>query len=186
MREILIRDEQLIRAILRDSDRAAADELVRRYYDQIYRYAYRQSRASADPKNAAQDLTQEIFISALRSLFTFNRKKASFRTWLYQVANSRIIDAHRRFHPMEVQIDQTDIFDDTDFTEELQNADLLQKIEGHIGALPSDVQRIFRLRLYGDMTFARVAQTVGVPEATVKTKFYRTVKQLKEAFRDEG
>ncbi|MFP3153415.1 RNA polymerase sigma factor [Lachnospiraceae bacterium ZAX-1] len=178
-------DEKLIRRILRDSDRVAADELVKRYYDEIYRYAYRQSKHSTDRKEEAQDLAQEIFISALRSLPTFNRRKASFRTWLYQVANSRIIDSHRRFCLFEVQIDETEIFDNTDFTQELQNTDLLQKIEGHISSLPSDVQRIFRLHLYGDMTFALIAKALALPEATVKTKFYRTIKQIKEVFRDE-
>lgn len=178
-------DEKLILRILRDNDRIAADELIKRYYDEIYRYAYRQSNHSADSKEEAQDLTQEIFISALRSLPTFNRRKASFRTWLYQVANSRVIDSHRRFSPSEVQIDETEIYDNTDFTLELQNTDLLQKIENHISSLPSGVQRIFRLHLYGDMTFAQIAKVVELPEATVKTKYYRTIKQIKEVFLDE-
>jgi len=175
-------DERLIRRIIRKGDRAAADELVGRYYDEIYRYTYRQSVSTDDPKNAAQDLTQEIFISALGSLSTFNPKKAGFRTWLYQVASSRIIDSRRKFRPDEVQIDETDIYIDTDMTINLQNRELLQKIEEHIETLPSEIQRIFRLHLYSDMTFARIAESMDLSESTVKTKFYRTIKKIREVF----
>jgi len=183
--EVLMHDERLIRRILRRSDRAAADELVGRYYDEIYCYAYRQSVSTSDPKNMAQDLTQEIFISALGSLSTFNPKKAGFRTWLYQVASSRIIDSRRKFRPDEVQIDETDIYIETDFTIDLQNLELLQKIEEHIETLPSEIQRIFRLHLYSDMTFARIAESMELPESTVKTKFYRTIKKIREVFGNE-
>lgn len=178
-------DEKLIRRVLCKNDRAAADELVRRYYDEIYRYAYRQSIGQDDSKNTAQDLTQEIFISAFQSLPTFNSKKAGFRTWLYQVANSRIIDSRRKFHPDEVQIDETDLFVPTDFTVDFQNRELLQKIDENINAQPSDIQRIFRLHFYGDMIFTQISEVTGLPESTVKSKFYRTIKKIKEAFHDE-
>jgi RNA polymerase sigma-70 factor (ECF subfamily) len=115
----VVSDETLIRRILRRQGslqaKAAADVLVERYYDEIYRYAYRQSLDSADPGNAALDITQEIFISALRSLSSFDPGKAGFRTWLYRVAISRIIDHKRRPHQNEVQIDATEIISESDF-----------------------------------------------------------------------
>lgn len=178
-------DEKLIRRVLQKSDRAAANELIGRYYDEIYRYAYRQSVGRADPKNTAQDLTQEIFISALHSLSAYKPQKAGFRTWLYQVANSRIIDFKRKFQPDEAQIDETDLYVELDFTANLHNRALLEKIEKNISAQPSDIQRIFRLHLYSDMTFGQISEIMDLPEATVKTKFYRTVKKIKEVFRDE-
>ena len=184
-REALMDDNKLIRRILRARDRAAADELVERYYDETFRYAYRQSRGSGDPAQTAMDLTQEIFILVLGSLATFNPKKAGFRTWLYRVANSRIIDTKRRFHPDEVQIDETEIFEQSDFTEELHNKELLTKIEAYVSSLPSDVQRVFRLHLYGGQTFEQIAADSGLAESTVKTKYYRTVKKIKVVFSDE-
>jgi RNA polymerase sigma-70 factor (ECF subfamily) len=170
---------------LSKGDRTAANALVERYYDEIYRYAYRQSESRTASMEQAEDLTQEIFISALRSLPTFDRGKASFRTWLYKIASSRIIDAHRKFRPFEVQIDETEIAGNTDIAEETQKRDLLQRIEEHISALPSETQRILRLHLYGDMTFAEIGKAMGLREATVKTKFYRAVQKIKEEFHGE-
>ncbi len=178
-------DEKLIRRIVAKCDKAAANTLVQRYYDEMFRYAYRQSVSAADPRESAQDLTQEIFIAALRSLPTYESKKASFRTWLYQVANSRIIDFRRKFHPYEVQIDDTELFAEAEFTEEMQNKALLEKITEHIDTLPSDIQRILRLHLFGEMTFAQIGKAMELQESTVKTKFYRAIHKIKELFRDE-
>ena len=175
-------DEKLIRRIVHKSDKAAADELIGRYYDEIYRYAYRQSVNMPDPKNTAQDLTQEIFISMLRSLHTFNSKKAGFRTWLYQVASSRIIDFRRKFRPDEVQIDNADLSSEQDFAVELQNQELINKIEGYISNLPSDVQRVFRLYLYGDMTFAQIAAAMDFPESTVNMMYKKRRTVLETAY----
>jgi RNA polymerase sigma-70 factor (ECF subfamily) len=178
-------DDKLIRLILHKQDRAAANTLVERYYDEIYRYAYRQSLNDSDPKNTAMDLTQEIFISMLRSLATFNPKKAAFRTWLYQVASSRIIDQKRKFAPNEIQIDEAVLFDETDFTNELANKELIEKIELHINRLPSDIQKILRLHLYAEMSFEEIARTMAISESTVKSKYYRTIKHIREVFQDE-
>lgn len=178
-------DEKLIRRVLQKSDRAAANELIGRYYDEIYRYAYRQTADKADPKSAAEDLTQEIFVSVIRSLYAYNPQKSSFRTWLYKVSNSRIIDAKRKFSPNEVQIDETDLYIDLDFSETLHNRVLLEKIEESIGEQSSDIQRIIRLHLYSDMTFKEISEIMDLPEATVKTKFYRAIKKIRKEFCDE-
>jgi RNA polymerase sigma-70 factor (ECF subfamily) len=179
-----MKDEKLIRRVLRH-ERDAAEKLIERYYDEIYRFAYRQSSSSNDPKSEAQDITQEIFISALGSLYSYDPKKASFRTWLYRVANSRIIDSRRKFRPDEVQIDEMELHTAIDFAIDFQNKALLKNIEDYISSKPSDIQRIFRLHLYSDITFTEIAEMVGVPESTVKTKFYRTIKKIKEVFEDE-
>jgi RNA polymerase sigma-70 factor (ECF subfamily) len=66
-------------------DRAAADTLIRRYYDEIYRYAFRQSGKQEE----ASDLTQDIFVSMLGAITSFDGKQARFRTWLYKIVTKR-------------------------------------------------------------------------------------------------
>lgn len=62
--EALEREKKLIREIQRRMSRTAADELIRSYYDEIYRFVYRQ----VGSKDDAMDLTQSIFIAMLRAL----------------------------------------------------------------------------------------------------------------------
>ena len=99
------RDTKLIRDILRRGSKTAADELIRTYYDEIYIYTFRQ----CSNKDEALDLTQNIFIAALGSLPSFDSKKASFRTWLYRIATNKVIDLRRRFVPVTVPIEDSDI-----------------------------------------------------------------------------
>lgn len=74
-------ERKWIRDIQRRGSRQAADQLVRAYYDEIYRFAVRQTGHKED----AMDLTQTIFLAVLRSLPAFDGRKASFRTWLYRL-----------------------------------------------------------------------------------------------------
>lgn len=82
------RDARLVRAIVRTGSRAKADTLVRAYYDEMLRFALRQITSAED----ARDVTQEIFVAALRGLPGFDPRRASFRTWLYRIASNKAID----------------------------------------------------------------------------------------------
>ena len=85
-------EQKWIRDIQRRGSRQAADKLVRAYYDEMYRFAYRQLGHKED----ALDLTQNIFLAVLRALPTFDGRKASFRTWLYRIAAHKAIDCRRK------------------------------------------------------------------------------------------
>ena len=63
-------DNQLIRRIKKKQDKKAADELIRRYYREIYAFTYRQT----GERELALDLTQEIFITVLQGIYAFDEK----------------------------------------------------------------------------------------------------------------
>ena len=90
-------EHKWIREIVRHGSRSASDALVRRYYDEVYAFIYRQVRDRED----ALDLTQESFVAALRGLPSYDRKKAGFRTWLFSIAAHKVIDARRRAGPLQ-------------------------------------------------------------------------------------
>ena len=81
-------EQKWIRAIQRRGSRRAAEELVDAYYDEIYRFACRQTGDRED----AMDLTQNIFLAVLRALSTYDRRRAGFRTWLYRIAANKAVD----------------------------------------------------------------------------------------------
>ena len=79
---------RLIKKIQRNGDRAAADELVRHYYDEIYGFVRKQV-SNAD---IALELTQEIFISMLKTIGLYDIKRgAGFRTWMYRIATNKVV-----------------------------------------------------------------------------------------------
>lgn len=85
---VVRRDARLVRAFVRTGSRTKADTLVRAYYDEMLRFVLRQITSTED----ARDVTQEIFVAALRGLPGFDPRRASFRTWLYRIASNKVID----------------------------------------------------------------------------------------------
>ena len=114
-------EQKWIRDIQRRGSRQAADKLVRTYYDEIYRFAYRQLGRKED----AMDLTQSIFLAVLRALPSFDGRKASFRTWLYRIAVNKTIDCRRKARWDSISLEQTEAPDERDFAARIQDRDLL-------------------------------------------------------------
>lgn len=173
-------EQRWIRRIQRRQSQKDADALVRKYYNEIYAYAYRQ----VGNRETALDLTQEIFISALRSLSAYDSARASFRTWLYRVATNKIIDYRRRTVPPAVPLDELQLPDEQDFAGQVERQSVLEAIERYVSGLPPDVQQVYRLRLYGEYTFPQIAAMLGQPEAAVKSRYYRLMQALRKEFRD--
>jgi len=177
-------EKRLIRRIRKNADKSAANALVEKYYDEILSFAYRQT----SDKQTAMDLTQDIFISVLRTISGYDKRKAGFRTWLYRVATNKIIDYHRSSSKIQnkiLDLDDVDIPDETDFTRRMEDNELASRIQAHVGTFDADTQRIFRLKIYGGYTFAEISQMTELAEATVKTKYYRMLKTIREEFGNE-
>jgi RNA polymerase sigma factor (sigma-70 family) len=180
----LYEEMRLIRRIQRTGSRAAADALIREYYDEIYIYVRKQT----EDKHTAMDLTQNIFISMLQSISHYDRKQAGFRTWLYRIATNKTIDylrsrtAERR---QVLDIEDIDIPDEAEFTRRIETRDLLLRLQDYLNSLAVDLQQIFRLKFFGGYTFMQIAALLSLPESTVKSKYYRLLKMLREEFKDE-
>lgn len=163
-----------------------ADLLVRFYYDEIYIFVARQT----NDKELAYDLTQEIFISMLHSIDSYKEERSSFRTWLYRIAINKIIDFRRKPTLETVILDEVDeeVIDGIgsfDYESNIAGTELLKKIESYVSRFQIDIQQIYRLHIYGEQTFQEIAVLTEMPEATVKTKYYRLMKQIRREFYNE-
>ena len=155
--------------------------MIRSYYDEIYRYVFRQLCGSAD----TYDLTQEIFISMLQSIKTYKKERASFRTWLYHIATNKIVDYRRQKVPQTIALDEVEAADETDFLRQIGQSELLSKIEAYVSCFPPNAQQIYRLHVYGDFTFEQISLSLNLPEGTVKSYYYRLQKKIRKEFYDE-
>ena len=179
-------EQRLIRKIQNSGDRAAADTLVRGYYDEIHRFM----RKQISDGDAALDLTQEVFISVLRSISRYDPKKgAGFRTWLYKIATDKTVDYFRSRNPRRVEIlpiDDVQPIDETDFTLRFEERDFSERVCDYVNTLPPDTQKIFRLHIFGGYTFMAIAQQMDMPEGSVKSKYYRLINLLRKEYADYG
>ncbi len=104
----ITQERKLIRKIKLFGSSKDADALVRLYYDEIYYFVAKQ----ISDRDQACDLTQEIFISMLHSISSYQEKLASFRTWLYRIATNKIIDFRRKTVPQTISLEDMTQTDD--------------------------------------------------------------------------
>lgn len=174
-------EQKWIRRIKFFGSKKDAEQLVRSYYDEIYVFVLKQ----VDDKEISLDLTQDIFISMLQSISTYKKELASFRTWLYRIATNKVIDYRKKQSSFMVDIEEIEIAESLDYVETWMQGELLKKIEKFVCSYPMLIQEIFRLHIYGEYTFAEIAKIADIPEATVKTKYYRLMKEIRKEFMDE-
>jgi RNA polymerase sigma-70 factor (ECF subfamily) len=177
---------RLIRRIQRTGSREAADTLVRAYYDEIHAYLRKQV---AQPETA-KDLTQEVFISMLKTIHTFDPRRAGFRTWLYRIATNKAIDHYRSraYHTQQLTLplDEIDPASGQDFTLRFADEDFARRVCIFVGGLPAATQQVFRLHIFAGHTFAHIAQDLDCPESSIKTTYYRLLNLLRKEFGHDG
>ncbi|WP_054705966.1 RNA polymerase sigma factor [Bacillus sp. JCM 19041] len=174
----MAREQKLIKQIVNRGKNAAANELVSLYYAQILHYV----RKQVNDEEEALDLTQEIFVHMLQSLSSYDAKKASFKTWLYRIATYKVVDYFRSKVYKHTKLTDRLDFDmrqESDFTEEWVDIEEAREILILLNSYSGELQQILRLKVFGDETFHTIAKMLSLPESTVKTKYYSTLRKLK-------
>lgn len=172
-----VKEKRLIKKTLK-GDRKSANELIKHYYKEIYAFAYRQTSSM----ETAMDITQEIFISVLNTLHTFDSKKASFRTWLYAVASNKIYDYYRSkkiiFEPFDVS--EFEITDESDFTQVVETQEIAKEAMQILMGQDKELELIVCLKIFSSLTFREIGQAMLMNENTVKTKYYSALSFLRK------
>jgi RNA polymerase sigma-70 factor (ECF subfamily) len=175
-------DEELVaRSIGGDSD--SFNELIHRWERPIYALAYRQLRREED----ARDVCQETFLRAYRALPGF-RGQAKFSSWLYRIALNLCRDWMRRERrtpvvPAPGDVDLMDLAAARGPSESIEDRiaqnDLVRKVERAMALLPEDQRTAIVLKEYEGLTFQEIADVVGCPLSTVKTRLYQGLTVLR-------
>jgi len=181
-----ISDEQLVMRAKR-GDMDAFGELVERYEQKIFNLAY---RMMGDPEDGA-DMAQEAFLRAFKALRGF-RGDASFSTWLYRVASNVCLDElRRRGRRGEVSLDNPVATEQGQLRREVRDtaagpAELVERREAEaavhraIGLLPDDYRAVVLLRDIEGLSYSDLAQVLGWPMGTVKSRLNRARARLRE------
>ena len=175
-------DEELVaRSISGDAD--SFNELVLRWERPIYALAYRTIGREED----ARDVCQETFLRAFRALPGF-RGQAKFSSWLYRIALNLCRDWVRRERrtPVVQPPEDVDLMEmaaaaePSESIEELvSRKDLARLVERAMELLPEEQRTAIVLKEYHGLTFQEIADVVGCPLSTVKTRLYQGLTVLR-------
>ncbi|MEU9302023.1 sigma-70 family RNA polymerase sigma factor [Streptomyces sp. NPDC048269] len=165
-------DEAVTRLALaaRDGDPAKADRFVRALHRDVWRYV---AYLSADTQ-AADDLTQDVFLRALAGLHRFEGR-SSARTWLLSIARRTVVDSLRHAaarprlsdrHDWQTAAEQTQPYGVPGFEDGIALAELLE-------AIPSERREAFVLTQLLGLPYAEAATAIGCPIGTVRSRVAR-------------
>ena len=179
-----IRDLQAVRAVL-EGRSSVFRELVHRYTNQIYSLAYRMTGSDED----AEEAVQEVFTRAYKKLNTFDPSKRFF-TWLYTIALNYLRSlgrsTKRQQRRNELSFDESvDHTGGPSWTSAPERRAMRKEasrlIDRALEELKGEYRTVFVLRHMEGMEVKEVAESLGIPENTVKTKDRRAKRQMKEA-----
>jgi len=164
----------------------AFDLLVLKYQHRIMkvlsRYMYDQ--------HEVQDLAQEAFIKAYRALPNF-RGDSAFYTWLYRICMNLSINSLKRHKrvmtesrfkeeakPLEREAGGEDP------SSSLARREMEQKIEKAIDSLSPKYKAVFVLRIYDEMSYEQIAESLNISVGTVMSRLYRAREKMQEMLKE--
>jgi len=183
-------DAALVRRVAA-KDRSAFESLMRRYNRRLFRLA----RATLRNPTEAEDALQEAYVRAYRSIGEF-RGESSLLTWLSRLVINECLERLRRsarrqnIIPMVSSNTDVDLnamrADDTVSPEySLARSQLRGMLEHKLDQLPESFRLVFICRSVEEMSVEETAQTLGIPEATVRSRHFRAKSLLRESLAQE-
>ncbi len=165
-------------------DAAAWEEIVQRYHRRIYNVCYR----FAGDADAAQDLTQDVFIKMYRTLKTYDVGKGAFMTWVTTITRNLLVDhfrktkgdrltdsmdsalsEHEDAQPLSEQIADHSLPPDA----HVQHREARELVHQALQKLSPELREAVILRDLQDMDYREIAAALRVPEGTVKSRINR-------------
>jgi RNA polymerase sigma-70 factor, ECF subfamily len=174
-------DEELM--VLVDAKDPAAFEV---FYDRHGGAGYSLAHRIVGDRAAAEDVTQEAFLSIWRSTARYDPARGSVRSWMLGVVRNRAIDALRRASGPAPKLD----LDDETLLEgrpaeeltdsEVIRRDVAERVRGALGALPREQSQVIALAYFGGFTHSEIASMLGAPLGTIKGRMRLGLEKLRD------
>jgi len=161
----------------RAGDGTAWEDIVTQYSRRIFNLAFRFTSSV----EAAEDLTQEVFIRIYKTLEQYDPKQGDLSNWLMRLARNLIIDdyRHRQRNPQNTMADDVEDHSyhlrsvGTSAHKEMERRELAAQVQEGIDKLPSDLRTCVILRDIEEMTYQEIVDVLNIPEGTVKSRINR-------------
>lgn len=154
------------------------EELYRTYYRQVVNYL----NAKIGNYHDAEDLASNIFEYCCRQLPTFDPAKASLKTWLYVIVNSRYknyLRDHRAFENVEDYMDFT-ASDDAPLEQAMEAEEERQWLAKALEQLPERQKQIIVLKYFTSLSSEQIAQRLKMTQSNVRVQLFRAMKRLQD------
>ena len=165
-------------------DRAAFDELYRRYSPSAYGLAYRLTGQQI----LAQDVVHDAFLALWRAPEAFDPTRGAFRTFFLSLAHHRAVDTVRREERLRKRGERAANLEPSvseDVAEAVVDEAFLgirrKEVREALGILPPEQRQVLEMAYFQGLTQVVIAEQLGIPVGTVKTRTLAAMRKLRRA-----
>ena len=170
-------DEQLMAQAAAGSD-TAVEELYRRYARRLKGFFFMQLGGNEE---VAADATHDVFLRAYEARSRY-REGSNVSTWLFTIAYN-ICKNHYRSNAYEAELLASldaEPVSDQQIEVEMDAAQLDEALDRVLSELPAPLHQLFSLHYQEELTVPQVAEIVGIPEGTVKSRLHKTMNIIRK------
>jgi len=169
-------------------DEGAWEDLVKTHTRRVYSICYRFIGKDSE----AQDLTQDVFLRLFRTLKSFRAGEGSFTVWLSRMTRNLLIDNYRRTRQERItdsieeqlpMMEERSIGAGSRADGLLAGREASELLQGALQRLSPELRETVILRDLEEMEYKEIAETLGVPEGTVKSRLNRGRAELARILR---
>ena len=176
--------ERDVRERLVGNDDAALAEI----YDQYSSFVYGLALRVVGDARAAEDVSQDVFVGLWERPAAFDPDRGSLRTWLGTLTHRRAVDYVRREEARRrrAERDAARAVSAPDVEEMATAMVAAERVRAALDLLPSDQRRAIQLAYFGGKTYRQVAEVLGIPEGTAKSRLRLGLRRIAEALEAQG
>jgi len=169
----------LAEAVARNADRQAFAALFKHFAPRVKSYLMRLGTS----EGLAEELAQEAMVSVWRKAQSFDAGRANVSTWIFTIARNLRVDHFRRIGNRTAEVDDID-GDETPDTLPQPDEVLLTRqreagVREAIAQLPAEQVQVLRLSFYEEQPHSQIAEALGLPLGTVKSRVRLAVRHLR-------
>src|SRR3954447_18461302 len=175
-------DDELIAAIGRGDEDSLAE-----LYDRYGRIAYGVAlRILRDPA-LAQDAVQDAFLAAWRTAVSFDPGRGKAATWLLMIVHRRAVALVRREERGRAEtLDDAPVASGDETDEEVILREERRRVQSALEVLTDSEREAIELAYYGGLSQSEIAERLGVPLGTVKSRMFAGLARLRDALGEAG
>ncbi|MDY6835633.1 MAG: sigma-70 family RNA polymerase sigma factor [Chloroflexota bacterium] len=170
-------EEKVVRAAQKQEPQAF-EQLYNMHFDRIYRYLY----FKTGDREAAEDMTQEVFLKAWQSIGSYKIKGMPFSAWLFRIAHNLLVDHYRKkTRTKELPLEEAEAPWEQNpaaiLEKDIRRKELAQACE----RLPVAQREVISLRFVAGLSTAEVAEAIGKKEGAVKALQHSALVSLRRS-----
>ena len=172
-----MQDEESLVQRAKQRDQKAFAQLYEEHFDKIYRYV----ALRIGDRTEAEDMTQQVFLNALKSISSFKWKGVPFAAWLFRIAHNQVVDYLRK-KSKQVAVPLNESLVSSDSNPQLMaghNLDVEQLLSA-TRRLTEAQRQVISLRFAGELSINQVANIMGKSQGAVKALQHSAIVALRK------